>query len=279
MKSRLSKSPYPRPKGKLKKEEQERQTFPEIVQQVLREADIILEILDARFIEETINPDLQKLAEETGKRLIYVLNKSDLTDYQKTRDKVNSLNLHPYVLVSSTKRRGIRDLRTRIKIEAQKVETQNLRVQVVVIGYPNTGKSSLINVLTGRGAAPTSLEPGFTKGIKKIKLSTGIVLLDTPGVIPKEESKIVNAESMVKHAMIGIKNYDRVRDPEFVVHSLIMRNPGVFEKTYGIETEDSDLFLEKLGRKKHFLKKGNEIDTNRTARLILKDWQTGRIRV
>ena len=205
MQFQRSRSPYQKIKGKIKNIEREKQPFPLVVKQILNEADIILEVLDARFIEETINPDLQGLAEKTGKRLIYVLNKSDLVDYQKTRDKANKMKIHPFILLSCKNKSGIRDLKTRIKIEAQKIETSNYRINVVIIGYPNTGKSSLINSLTGRSSAETSLEPGFTKGIKKIKFAPGIVLLDTPGVLPKKESK-QDSESMIKHAKIGIKN-------------------------------------------------------------------------
>ncbi|MEK6884984.1 MAG: hypothetical protein AABY22_35460, partial [Nanoarchaeota archaeon] len=115
-------------------------------------------------------------------------------------------------------------------------------------------------------------------GIKKIKFAPGIVLLDTPGVLPKKESK-QDSESMIKHAKIGIKNYDKIKDPEFVVYNLMKENPNLVESSYNMESNsDPDDFLEKLGRKKHFLRKGNQIDIDRTAKLIIKDWQTGNIK-
>jgi ribosome biogenesis GTPase A len=100
--------------------------------------------------------------------------------------------------------------------------------------------------------------------------------LDSPGIIPREElgSGLTN---LTKRAKINVLTYDRVKDPETVLLSLISDNLGPFEKYYEIEEKDPDLFLEKVGKKKNFLKKGGEVDTFRAARFILKDFQEDRI--
>src|SRR4030042_2166696 len=110
--------------------------------------DIILEILDARFPKEMQNKEIEKLIKDKGKKVIYVLNKSDLT---RKRDK----SLNPRVFVSCKNRKGINELRDKIKQEAAKFKSTGdfNRVHVGIVGYPNTGKSSLINLLIRRTSA------------------------------------------------------------------------------------------------------------------------------
>ncbi|MBS3083408.1 hypothetical protein J4423_01240 [Candidatus Pacearchaeota archaeon] len=79
--------------------------------------------------------------------------------------------------------------------------------------------------------------------------------------------------------MIGVRTYDSTKNPEFVVAEIMQDNPGLFEYHYKINAEgDSEVLLEELGRKRNFLIKGGAIDTDRTARIILKEWQSGKIR-
>ena len=247
--------------------------FPDIVREVISKSDIVLEILDARFIKETRNVELENLIKNKGKKLIYVLNKADLVEDKFIKDQINEQKLLPYVIISCRRRRGSQILRNRIKIEAKKIDFPEKRIGI--IGYPNVGKSSVINLLTGRPSAKTAFEAGFTRGMLKIKLAENIFVIDTPGVFPGKEIK---DETFAQHVKIGSRNYDKIHDPEFVVSSIMKEYPGVFEKFYNIKVKnDSDLLIEKLGRKKAFLVKGNEVDIDRTSRLILKDWQAGKM--
>ena len=208
--------------------------------------------------------------------MIYILNKSDLVDTNEIMQKVEMDNLKPYIFFSSKERRGSAKLRKLIKIEAGKLKKE--AVNVGVVGYPNTGKSSLINIVTGTSAAKVSSVAGFTKGIKKIKLSKGLYLIDTPGIIPPEEKK-AGMENSMKHSQIGAVTWDRTKYPEMVIHRLMQENPGLFENHYKINAKgDSEFLIEEIGRKLNFLKKGNEVDEIRTAKKILRDWQEGKIR-
>jgi ribosome biogenesis GTPase A len=154
------------------------------------------------------------------------------------------------------------------------------RVQVGIIGYPNTGKSSLINFLTGRSSAKVGAEAGFTKGMQKVKLTTNIMVLDTPGVIPQSEYSNSNSLALSKHAKVNARDYSKVRDPEYVVHTLMKDYSSQIESFYGLKVEgDSEKLIEIIGRTKNLLKKGAVVDEDRAARLILKDWQEGRIKV
>lgn len=266
----------------------QRPKYPALADKVVEEADIILEVLDARFIEETRNLQIEETIARKNKKIIYVLNKADLIDTKKipkeTLDKVT-----PFVFVSSKDREGINKLRTKIKIEAKKVPKKEKkfedgsfedRIKVGVLGYPNTGKSSLINVLTGKSSAGVGSDAGFTRGVQKIKLSSNIILIDSPGVIPQSEYHHSETEKIAQHTKLNARAYSQVRNPENVI-LLIMRDyPQLLEKYYEIPANgDVDFFLDELGKKKGFMKKGGETNTDMVARSVIKDWQTGKIRM
>lgn len=255
------------------------------VYEIIDRADIILEILDARFIRETRNYEIEETIKEKGKKLIYIINKADLVDINKLKENPELSFIHPYIFFSATHRQGARDLRNKIKIEAKKIvklsdnKFEKL-VNVGVVGYPNTGKSSIINLLIGKGVARVSPVAGFTKGIQKLKLSNGLMLLDTPGIIPRAENRDFNERAVRKHTRIGVETWDKVRDPELMLADLMKKYPGLFEKYYNIPADgDSEILIEHLGRKRCFLKKHGLVNTDRTARSVLRDWQDGKIKV
>jgi hypothetical protein len=151
-------------------------------------------------------------------------------------------------------------------------------INVGIVGYPNTGKSSLINLLAGRHSARVSSEAGHTKGIQKIKISKGLYLIDTPGVIPQKEKLYTTDKSI--HSQIGAVTWDKVGEPDMVIFRLMKEYSEIFEKHYKIDTKgNSEMLIENLGRRWNFLQKGNQVDEIRTAKKILKDWQEGKIRI
>jgi hypothetical protein len=252
-------------------------SIPTIISSIINEADIVLEILDARFIEKTRNIEMEKRIKNSGKKLIYVFNKSDLTDIQKVKTEVEMNELMPHIFISSRERAGAGFLKRMLKIEAGKIG-KNI-VNIGIIGYPNTGKSSLINFLTGKSAARTSSEAGYTKGIQKVKLTKYLYLIDTPGIIPIYEKSQKNRELSAKHSQIGAITWDKTKNPDIVVSKIMKEYPSLLEKHYGIDAKgDSEALIEQLGRKWNYIKKGNEVDEIRTAKKILKDWQEGKIK-
>ena len=266
--------------GHIENIRKQKKKFPSIAREVVDASDIVLEILDARFINETRNKEIEEYAKKKRKRIIFVLNKADLTD--KINKELLS-ELYPYVFVSAKTRKGSKDLRNRIKIEAKKIEKPKSdlgKVSIGIVGYPNTGKSSLINMLIGRHSARTAPEAGFTKGLQKLNLSPEIQLIDSPGIIPEKEYSNILTEKISKHAKVGGRSYNQIKDPEMVMVSIIKEYPGVLEKHYNIQANgNSDILFEEIGKRHGFLKKGGLVDENRTARFILREWQEGKIKV
>lgn len=247
-----------------------------IVDEIVSNADIILEVLDARFIEKTRHKEIEDRIRELGKSIIYVLNKADLVSINEVKREMELEEIEPYVFLSSKNRDGSGVLRKLIQKESRKLKKEF--VNVGVIGYPNTGKSSLINILAGRSSAGVSPESGYTKAIQKIRLSKGIYLIDTPGVILQKEGELL-PEIHARHSQIGAVTWDKTKNPDMVVSKIMRDYPKVLEDHYKIKAKgDSEVLIENLGRKLNYLKKGNEVDEMKTAKRILRDWQEGKIK-
>ncbi len=264
--------------GHLLNINKQRKKYPRILDEVVEKSDILLEVLDARFVNETRNPVIEKLIRKKKKKIIYVLNKMDLIDREVVE---KTLRIKPYAFISCAKRQGSVALRGLIRRMAKDVQPDDDgKIFVGIIGYPNTGKSSIINFLTGRSVAKIGNEGGFTKGMQKIKFTNEIFILDSPGVIADAEYSMDDHKKIVHQTKVGARSYNRVKDPDMVLQGLLNQYEGMFQKYYKIseDAKDSDDFLEVLGRRRGFLKKGNNVDLDRTARLVLRDWQEGDIR-
>lgn len=243
--------------------------FWKIVNNVINESDVILLVLDSRMVQETRNHEIESKVKEAGKPLIYVITKSDLVN----KDDLNKIKLNPSVFISAKNHHGTIKLRDRIMIEANKAYKNKTSVIVGVMGYPNVGKSSLINAMKGKKSAKTSSASGFTKAIQKIRIDNKIIFFDTPGVIPyKEDDKI-------KHVLIGTIDYNKIKDPDLAVIGIMKEFPGVIEEYYEVSiSEDFEITIEKIAEKKNLIRKGNEPDIERASRMILKEWQTRNVR-
>ncbi|MBN1793254.1 50S ribosome-binding GTPase [Candidatus Woesearchaeota archaeon] len=241
-------------------------SFWDAVNGVIGEADIVLEVVDARRIDETRNLEIEEKVRRAGKVLVYVFNKCDLASQAELEHKKKELQ--PSVFVSAKDYHGIKMLQERIMIEAKRLGLKTPKVGV--LGYPNMGKSSLINALNGTGKAKTSAESGFTKGKQYIRAKK-LLLIDTPGVIPYGEN------DEVKKAITGIDT--RQKDPEAAVLKVMEEYPGVIESHYDAETDKDDLEigLENIARKLNLLLKGGRADTRRTAERVLRDLREGKI--
>ena len=270
-----STKPQRRAEKALKKARTQKKKFPELLDRIVDTSDVILQVLDSRFIEETRNKEVEALIKRKNKKILYVLNKSDLVKKAKLK---GLKQVTPYALVSATKRKGGKELRDKIKYLAKTVKSDSKeRISVGVIGYPNTGKSSIINLLIGKKSAKTGSTAGFTKGLQKLKLTKDIVLVDSPGVIPRKEYSSIDEEKISQHAIIGARDSNKIKNPELTVAHLIKSRKPLFEKHYKIRFKDAEDFLEKLGKKKNIFKKGGIVNEDKVARLVVREWQAGKI--
>jgi ribosome biogenesis GTPase A len=225
---------------------------------VLEKCNIVLEVLDARDVHGTRSREMENLAMEGGKKLILVINKTDLAPEEEAERAKSELSKEgsPVVLLSAKKHRGTRRLReTILRNTGNKLE-----VLVGVVGYANVGKSSVISALKGKTAAKISPKPGFTKGVQIVKISKRMKLLDTPGLIPRGEDR-------TRLALIGSYDPARLKDP--IGTALKVVESDFYE---GLP-EDPYEALEFLAKKWNMLLKKGEPDVNRAARKVLEEWQ------
>lgn len=258
------------------------QTFWEIVQEVIEESDVVIEVLDARMPEETRNRKAENMVKLGRKSLIIVVNKADMITAKTVKKHRRALeNIAPCLFVSCRNRRGVTFLKKKIFEIAKKRSRGNLSrwnmISIGVIGYPNTGKSSLINALAGRKKAKVGAKPGWTRGMQWISAGPGIRLIDTPGVIPFVE------KDEIKKALMCVLDPSKIRDPELVAKKIIQMflegDKEVLEKTYKIEIGNKRFksIIRGIGKARNMLKKGGKIDERRVYLTVINDWQKGKL--
>ena len=165
------------------------------------------------------------------------------------------------------KKTGVKDLKVVLENMADNWNRPSLRVGIV--GYPNIGKSTLINLLAPGARAKVSSVAGTTKKTQWVRAGN-LRIMDSPGVIPFGDGK-------VQMGMSSSKDPHKIRNPEKVAIRIIEHLIKRGVKIYGIVGDDAYEVFEEVGRKKGFLVKGGEVDENRTAVKIIDDWQKGRI--
>ena len=264
---------------------------------LLPQVDMVIETCDARIPFASRNPELSNII--GNKPRLIVLNKADLADPAKTSQWVEALRKDNTVAVAveATNRKGLdKVVSESVKLckdildRAEAKGRTGRPVRAMVVGVPNTGKSTLINALAGRKAAVTGNKPGVTRDPKWIKTSGRLELMDMPGVLwPKIQS---HRMGVCLSAAGSVK--DEVNDLVAVAYDTMkMLNdlyPQLMEDRYGIDLsefaatadefgysdKDYELFLE-MAKKRGCIMSGGRIDEDRFAKLLLDDFRTGRI--
>jgi len=256
-----------------------------IVLNVLRNSDVVLLLVDARMSDITQNSEIvSKVENMRGKRLVIVFNKSDLVS-RKDIEKLKKEYPNAF-FVSASKKIGVGKLKAALDNMAENWERPSLRVGLV--GYPNIGKSTLINLLAPAAKAKVSPVSGTTK--KTLWVRNGrLRIMDSPGIIPYGDKK-------VQIGMTASKDPHKIKNPEKVALKIIefmaKKDPALLTKYYNVDLEkvgegvDSETgetgmdyyeAFEEIGRKMGYLVKGGEVDENRVCIKVIDDWQKGRI--
>lgn len=257
-----------------------------LIQENLKSVDIVFELLDARIPFSSQNPLLKKLLGDKIKLL--VLTKSDLADEKSTQAWLKYFgekNLSA-VAVDASKGTGIKNLIATAKKLAQekthkltKFGAKPRSARAMIAGIPNVGKSSLINKLAGVNHTKIENRPGVTRAKQWIKIADGLDLLDTPGILyPKFDDK----EIALKLAWTFAIN-DLVYEIEPVVYLLLEelaeKIPDKICERYKISelAGTGQEILLQIGKNRGCIMRGGEIDTDKTAKIILSEFRAGKI--
>ena len=258
-----------------------------LIKESLPMVDAVTELLDARIPYSSRNPELDELTQK--KPRIVLLNKCDMADDNITRQWVEYFRSKgQYALpVDCRTGKGLNKygelVREVLKETIQKNEERGMpgkALRMMVVGIPNTGKSSFINRMAGKNRAKVADKPGVTRQNQWFAIGSGIELLDTPGVLwPKFDDPVVGD----KIAFIGsIK--DAVIDIETMAVRLIdtLRDgyPEMLAERYKIsdfEDLQSWEILEMIGRKRGMLISGGEVNTERASVMLLDEYRGGKL--
>lgn len=244
---------------------------------VLDSSDVVVHILDARNPQGTECTSIKKyIGENVHKHLVYLLNKVDLVPTGITAKWLAHFSQrHPtlaYHAASIDRSYGKQSL-VRLLRQFARLHPEKKQISVGFVGYPNVGKSSVINSLRSKNVCTVAPVPGETKVWQYISLMKRIYLIDCPGIVPpadKDETSVV---------LKGVVRVENISAPEDHVEALLEKAGAEHIKSvYGIEEYAGHVdFLEKLAKKSGRLLKGGVPDVCAMAKIVIHDWLRGRI--
>lgn len=246
--------------------------------------DCLIYVLDSRCIAASFNPKLNEIA--GGKPILYVLNKADLVEKEHLSAWLKYFkenNMQVVICNSATGNTskvidGLKILNKNL-IEKYQNKGVNRSIRAMVVGIPNSGKSTLINSLCGAKRTITGDRPGVTRGKQWVVLTKGVELLDTPGTLwPSFEN-----QEYAKHlAFVGSINEDILNILELAEEMIEFNrqnNLQNFMQRYKLTElpENNAQALEYIAKKRGFLLKGGVLDTERLAKTIIDDFRKGKL--
>ena len=248
------------------------------IKELLPNIHLIVEVLDARIPYSSENPMIAELRGD--KHCIKVLTKSDLADPKLTRAWIEHFeknkNVKALALTNKEpeKFKQILNITRRLLPEKDKAPND---IHVMIMGIPNVGKSTLINLLAGKNIAKTGNEPAITKGQQRINLRNGITLFDTPGMLwPKVE----NPNSGYRLATTGAIKDTAISHEDvafFAADFLLQQYPEAIAARFNLtplpETELE--LLEQLGKKRGCLRAGGKVDLEKVSTILLNEIRSG----
>ena len=250
------------------------------VKEILPQIDLIIEILDARIPFSSQNPMLSDLRGD--KPCIKVLSKSDLADPDITRQWQSYLEQEQNVktlaltIEQPEKMRQIPELCHKMLPNRA---SSDRPIHTLIMGIPNVGKSTLINILAGRMIAKTGDEPAITKTQQRIDIGNGIILLDTPGMLwPNVENKNSGYRLATTGAIRDTAiSHDQVA--YFAAEYLLQHYPDLVLTRYQLEQlpQTEQELMEHIGKKRGCLRSGGHIEMDKVSKILLAELRAGTI--
>ena len=247
--------------------------------------DLVIELVDARLPLSSRNPDIDNLAK--NKSRLILLNKADLADERTNNLWSDYFKEKGFFVVKLDARsgNGMKSINTIIQEACkEKIERDRKRgilnrpVRAMVVGIPNVGKSTFINSYAKKACTKTGNKPGVTKGKQWIKLNKSLELLDTPGILwPKFEDQQIG----LKLAIAGSINDDILNISELClefIKLLLIDYKGKLAERYEVDENLKPIeILEAVAIKRGCLKKGEVVDIDKAANIIIDEFRAGKL--
>ncbi len=258
-----------------------------MIQSQLKHMDAVCEILDARIPLSSRNPDVEELTAE--KPRLIVLNRIDVADSDATRRWAAWFKSRGFAVLEVNAKEGqgtarfaaaVRELLAeKLAAYAEKGQAGRM-VRVMILGIPNVGKSTFINKVAGRKTAKAEDRPGVTRTQQWVPVDRSLELMDTPGMLwPKFDDPQVGLHLAFTGAV-----RDEILDTETLACRLMellgQRYPHALAERYKIEITPEDTgydLLMKAGRRRGFMVRGGEVDTERMAKILLDEFRGGKL--
>ena len=264
----------------------------------LKLVDVIIEILDARIPLSSQNPEIKQITQ--NKKKIVILNKCDLSDENDNKKWMEYFikQGNKVVLVDSNTGKGVNEVikqtQTVMEEELKRLAEKGRigrKIRVMIVGIPNVGKSSFINRIAKKNSAEVGNKPGVTKQKQWIRINEQIELMDTPGVLwPKFENENVAlnlsftgtikddlleiteiAYCLIKFLLENYKNnlLERYSLNEQIVNDILEQDQEENQNIYEI--------MQLIGKRRGAIISGGNIDDEKTSKIILEDFRSGKL--
>ena len=250
-----------------------------LLKKAISKVDVVLEILDARLPQASANPFVNKICK--GKFRLKVLNKSDLADPEQTKlwlHYFEKQKKNPAISICGSQKS---QAYSALNYCIDKVNRNRSRkLKVMVVGIPNTGKSTILNTLAGKKIAKTGNVPAITRHQQRTSLENNIDIYDTPGILwpvieSDQKAYILAASGAISDTAI---DYNDIAF--FTAGLLIKRYPELLMKRYSfLKTipEDETSLIEKIGSARGCLKKGGIINYQKASETLIRELRAGKI--
>ncbi len=252
-----------------------------LIEEHLSRIDIVVEILDARIPQSSRNPLLEEITKE--KPVLLVLNKSDLADKQLTAAWIEYYKNEGYhsIAVTSTETKTVTGILGSCRqIVENSTEKTGAKINILVAGIPNVGKSTIINALKKQKKASVQNKPGHTKDFQRIVISNTMTLIDTPGILWHK----FEPETGYRLAVMGSIR-DSILDMFNIASAalIMLKNayPQYLAERFHLETDSmpdtEEELIALIGRSRGMLQKGGVVDFERACNVIVREIRDGKM--
>ena len=249
------------------------------IKKLLPEIDVVIEILDARIPFSSQNPLLMEFA--AHKPSIKVLNKTDLSDPELVKQWQDYLEKNDNIKTIALSAKQPEQLKKILDLCRQMIPNKGEHqfITAMIMGIPNVGKSTIINILAGRIVAKTGNEPAVTKGQQRIKISEDITFFDTPGML---WPRIGHENWALRLAITGAIKETAMTHEDiafYLIGYLVKKYPLALKQRFEIEqlAEDEYSILEQIGAKRGCIKARKLLDLHKVSSIVVHEYRAGQL--